>query len=102
MSAMYGRLVGLLVDRFDVDPAELAPDTTFDDLDMDSLHLLELFLVVHAELGVAVGEHTSTPRDTIGAVAEVLARRAGPGAPAPPPAPARPTPTPSAASTPVS
>ncbi|WP_051811208.1 hypothetical protein [Streptomyces alboflavus] len=78
MSAMHGRLVGLLVDRFDVDPAELAPGTTFDDLDTDSPHLLEQFLVVHA------------------------APRAGPAPPAPPPAPARLTPTPSAASTPVS
>ncbi|WP_203348141.1 acyl carrier protein [Streptomyces alboflavus] len=102
MSAMHGRLVGLLVDRFDVDPAELAPGTTFDDLDTDSPYLLEQFLVALAALGVAVGEHTSTPRGTIGAVVEVPARRAGPGAPAPPPAPVRPTPTPSAASTPVS
>ncbi|WJV45003.1 acyl carrier protein [Streptomyces flavofungini] len=77
MSAMYGRLLGVLVGRFDVDLAEITPDTTFDDLGMDSLYLVELFLVVHAELGVAVGEEAARPGDTVGAVAEVLARRAG-------------------------
>ncbi|WP_338896087.1 phosphopantetheine-binding protein [Streptomyces sp. TG1A-60] len=72
MSVMYGRLVDLLVDRFEVDRAEIGPDTTFEDLDMDSLFLVELLLVIQSEFGVAVDDDAASPGDTITAVAELL------------------------------
>lgn len=70
MPTMYGLLVDLLVDRFEVDRAEVTPTTTFDDLDMDSLFLVELLLVIQSELGVAIREDTASPGDTIGQAAE--------------------------------
>ncbi|MFG1667010.1 acyl carrier protein [Streptomyces sp. Y7] len=75
MSAMYGRLVGLLVDRFEVDRAEIGPDTTFEDLDMDSLFLVELLLVIQSELGVHLDDDAASPGDTISQVAELLERQ---------------------------
>ncbi|WP_406175815.1 acyl carrier protein [Streptomyces sp. NBC_00996] len=74
MSAMYGRLVGLLVDRFEVDRAEIGPDTTFEDLDMDSLFLVELLLVIQSEFGVHIDDDAASPGDTITKVAELLER----------------------------
>ncbi|CAM5703806.1 acyl carrier protein [Streptomyces canus] len=75
MSAMYGRLVDLLVDRFEVDRAEIGPDTTFEDLDMDSLFLVELLLVIQSEFGVHIDDDAASPGDTIIQVAALLERQ---------------------------
>jgi acyl carrier protein len=72
MSPMYDKLVDLLVNRFEVDRAEITPDVTFEDLEMDSLFLVELLLVVQSELGVKLREDTASPRDTIGRAAELI------------------------------
>ncbi|HSV64714.1 MAG TPA: phosphopantetheine-binding protein [Mycobacteriales bacterium] len=72
MNSTYDRLVNILVSRFEVDRAELAPDVTFEDLDMDSLFLVELLLVIQSELGVEISEDTVSPRDTIGRAAELI------------------------------
>ncbi|GGS19510.1 acyl carrier protein [Streptomyces aureoverticillatus] len=72
MSETYDRLVDLLVDRFEVDRAEIGPDTRFEDLDMDSLFLVELLLVIQSEFKVDVGEDAATPGDTVTAVAELI------------------------------
>ncbi|MEV2255554.1 phosphopantetheine-binding protein [Streptomyces sp. NPDC050147] len=82
-SETYGRLVDLLVDRFEVDRAEVAPDTRFEDLDMDSLFLVELLLVIQSEFKVDIGEDAATPGDTVAAVAALIEGRrplASPGA----------------------
>lgn len=71
-SSMYEKLVNLLVDRFQVDRAELKPGVTFEDLEMDSLFLVELLLVVQTELGVEISEDTTSPRDTIEHAAELI------------------------------
>lgn len=65
MSATYDKLVDLLVDRFAVDRAEIRPDVTFEELEMDSLFLVELLLVMQSEFGVKISEDAATPTDTI-------------------------------------
>ncbi|MFD9905358.1 acyl carrier protein [Streptomyces sp. NPDC059063] len=72
MSATYDRLVDLLVDRFEVDRAEIGPDTKFEDLDMDSLFLVELLLVIKSEFEVDVAEDAASPGDTVASVAELI------------------------------
>ncbi|MFI0353844.1 phosphopantetheine-binding protein [Actinomadura sp. 9N407] len=76
MAAMYDTLVDLLVNRFEVDRAEIEPGVTFEDLEMDSLFLVELLLVVQSELGVKVGEDAASPRDTIERAAELIEEQA--------------------------
>ncbi|GAA4994871.1 hypothetical protein GCM10025734_25160 [Kitasatospora paranensis] len=61
-----------MVEHFQVERAEIRPDVTFEDLEMDSLFLVELLIVVQKELGVAIGDDTATPRDTIGRAAEAI------------------------------
>lgn len=65
MTGMYDRLVDLLVTKFEVDRGEIRPGITFEDLDMDSLFLVELLLVVQSEIGVKIEEDTASPRATI-------------------------------------
>ncbi|OEV02437.1 phosphopantetheine-binding protein [Streptomyces oceani] len=65
MSATYDKLVDLLVDRFAVDRAEIRPDVTFEELEMDSLFLVELLLVMRSEFDVQISEDAASPTDTI-------------------------------------
>ena len=76
MAAMYDTLVDLLVNRFEVDRAEIKPDVTFEDLEMDSLFLVELLLVVQQEIGVKISEDAASPRDTIERAAELIQEQA--------------------------
>jgi acyl carrier protein len=75
MTRTYETLVDLLVEHFDVDRATIKPDVTFDDLDMDSLFLVELLLVAQAEFGVKIDENVATTRDTVAGAAEAIARQ---------------------------
>lgn len=72
MANSYDALVDLLVHRFDVDPAKITPEATFEDLDIDSLFMVELLLVVQAELGVEIPDEAASPRDTIAKAAELI------------------------------
>jgi len=72
MTAMYDTLVDLLVNRFEVDRAEIKPNITFEDLEMDSLFLVELLLVVEKEIGVKLSDDAASPRDTIERAAELI------------------------------
>jgi acyl carrier protein len=65
MATTYERVRDLLVARFQVDPARISPGATFDELDMDSLFLVEFLLTANAEFGAHIEEDAATPRDTI-------------------------------------
>lgn len=72
----YDRLAEILVHRFDIEPEAVRPDSTFEELEMDSLFLVEFMLVVQKELGATVDEEDAGPKDTIAGVAELIDRRA--------------------------
>ncbi|MEX0659264.1 MAG: acyl carrier protein [Egibacteraceae bacterium] len=54
MSAVYDRVKTLLVDKFGVPEEDLSPEATFEDLDLDSLDLVEFALAAEEELGVRI------------------------------------------------
>jgi acyl carrier protein len=72
MAAVYDTMVDLMVDRFEVDRAEIRPDISFEDLEMDSLFLVELLVVLQSELGVKLGDDVASPRDTLQRAAELI------------------------------
>lgn len=72
MTAKYDAFVDLLVDRFNIERAIIKPDTTFADLDIDSLFLVELILVAEHEFGVTIGEDALYPTDTVVKAARVI------------------------------
>jgi acyl carrier protein len=66
MSTVYEQLSELMVERFLVDPENLTPEATFEDLGMDSLFLVELILEVQRVFNVKIDEDAATPTDTVG------------------------------------
>lgn len=54
MTAVYDRVKTLLVDKFGVPDDDITPEATFEDLDLDSLDLVEFALAAEEELGVRI------------------------------------------------
>lgn len=69
------RIRGILTTSFKVDAAELKPGVTFEELDLDSLDLVELAMSVEEQVGTGIPddqlEHVHTVED---AAALVVAR----------------------------
>lgn len=66
---VYERVKTLLVDKFGVAESEISLDATYENLDLDSLDLVEFALAAEEELGVSISDEEAegleTVRDTV-------------------------------------
>lgn len=65
-------IADMLITDYEVDAEELTPETTLEDLSLDSLALVELSLAMEKKLGVRVAEGVLMPGQTIDQAAEAL------------------------------
>lgn len=65
MSTVYDRVKELLVDKFGVPEEDLTPEATFEDLDLDSLDLVEFALAAEEELGVRISDEEAEDLETL-------------------------------------
>lgn len=69
MTALYDRVKDLLVDKFGVPAGDIRPEATFEELDLDSLDLVEFAMAAEEELGVRISddeaEQLATLADTV-------------------------------------
>ncbi|AXK34128.1 acyl carrier protein [Streptomyces armeniacus] len=81
---VFDTLAALLAEHFDLDRARLTPETTFGDLEMDSLALMEMLVVAESELGMVLSD-TDNDLDSDSTLAEAAAlmERLGVGGPRP-------------------
>ena len=49
---MYEKLVSYAAKQLEIDPSEINPESTFDDLGIDSLDIVEMVMELEGELGV--------------------------------------------------
>ena len=49
---MYEKLVAFAAEHLELDPAEITPDSTFEDLGIDSLDIVEMVMELEGELGI--------------------------------------------------
>jgi acyl carrier protein len=75
MSTVLDQLTTLLVTRFGVAADEVDADTTFTELDLDSLALVELSLAAAKEFHVRIAEDEVSPDDTVRTVVELIDSR---------------------------
>jgi acyl carrier protein len=72
---LIAALAEILSDIAGVDPAEVTADKQFaDDLDLDSLSMVELALAVEEQLGVRIPEEEAGQLPTVGDMAAYLER----------------------------
>ncbi|MET8130183.1 acyl carrier protein [Streptomyces sp. NPDC005231] len=72
MSVAYDRLVSLLTLKLGVASEDVAPDITFEELEVDSLALVELTDILDAEFGVKLEEGSVRKDRKLAEVASIL------------------------------
>ncbi|RST07054.1 acyl carrier protein [Streptomyces sp. WAC07149] len=72
---MFETLKEILVGKLKVEPDQVTPEATREDVELDSLAVVELSLVIEKELGVAVSDDELLDADTIGAMALLVEQR---------------------------
>jgi acyl carrier protein len=68
-------LVSLFDSHFGIPTEGVDRDTTFDELGIDSLIIVELALLLRKRLGIALADWELTPENTLGEAAELLAAK---------------------------
>jgi acyl carrier protein len=65
------------LEEFGADPAEIKLEASFEELDVDSLDLVELGQIVQEEYGVEIKGEDMPNMKTVGDAVELIATRAG-------------------------
>jgi acyl carrier protein len=73
---MYDDIKNLLVSTFKVPLGEIHPGATLQDLELDSLDVVELAAVIKDRLGAQVSEDELADLEQIGVIAELVESRA--------------------------
>jgi acyl carrier protein len=61
------KIADKLVEQLDIDPAKITPDARFvEDLEMDSLDMVEMVIGVEKELGIAIDNDEAKDLKTVG------------------------------------
>ncbi|MFH8444556.1 acyl carrier protein [Streptomyces sp. NPDC018026] len=72
-SRAYDLLASVLSNKFEVPAEAIVPTATFEQLDLDSLAVVELFVVLTEELGIEVQDGEADPDLTLAGVADLMA-----------------------------
>jgi acyl carrier protein len=75
MSTVLQQLTALLGKRFGVTDSEVNADSTFAELDLDSLALVEITLAAEKEFHVSIREDEVSPEDTVRKMVELIAAK---------------------------
>ena len=68
----YEMITQILIAKYDVEPAAIAPEARFADLGLDSLVLAELSVILSTRLGIRVDDEELAEAGSIGAAADKL------------------------------
>ncbi len=69
---VYDKVKEILVEKFGVEEDEVKPEATFEDLDLDSLDLVEFALAAEEELGVRISDEEAEELDTLDDTVKLL------------------------------
>jgi acyl carrier protein len=72
MSAVYEKVKELLVDKFGVPEDDISPEATFEDLDLDSLDLVEFALAAEEEMGARITDEEAEDLKTLDDTVKLL------------------------------
>ncbi|MGX7827579.1 acyl carrier protein [Actinokineospora sp. 24-640] len=74
---MFETLKTILVDKLKVSPDQIIAEATKEDVELDSLAVVELSLVLEKELGLKISDDELMELDTVGEIVALMEQRAG-------------------------
>lgn len=69
MNGIDTKVIDILVNRFDLDREAITAETTFHELEMDSLFIVEFLVVAEREFTTKISDDLVSPEDTISTAA---------------------------------
>ena len=72
MTATYDRVATLLSERLGVPAGDISPEATFDELDLDSLDLVEFALGAEEQFGVRISDDEAEGLRSVGDAVALL------------------------------
>ncbi|NPV92214.1 MAG: acyl carrier protein [Firmicutes bacterium] len=73
---MFEKLVKIIADQLDVDPAKITPEShLMEDLKADSMDLVEMIMALEEEFGINIPDEDAEKLGTVKDVAEYLEKK---------------------------
>lgn len=76
MSTVFDKIKKIVVEQLDVDEASITLETSFEDLDADSLDIVELIMALEEEFGIEIPDEDGEKLITVGAAVEYINNKA--------------------------
>ncbi|GGS24195.1 MULTISPECIES: acyl carrier protein [Actinokineospora] len=74
---MFETLKNILVDKLKISGDQIVAEATKEDIELDSLAVVELSLVLEKELGLKISDDELMELDTVGEIVALMEQRAG-------------------------
>ena len=76
MNKLEEKIKGMLVKTFDMNPGDVAPGAVLgDDLEMDSLEIVEMVVALEKEFNIEIGDGIITPKNRLSDVIDIVRDR---------------------------
>ncbi len=71
----FEKVKSLIVEQLDVDEDKISPDTTFEDIDADSLDVVELVMALEEEFDLEISDEEVEKIKTVGDIVNYIEER---------------------------
>lgn len=73
----FEKIKDIVVDQLDVDPEKVTPETSFEDLDADSLDIVELIMALEEEFGIEIPDEDAEKLTSLQAAVDYIKGKTG-------------------------
>ena len=56
---VYDKIVAIIAEKLEMDPAEIKPESSFNDMQVDSLYMVEIMLSIEEEFDLVIEDASS-------------------------------------------
>ncbi len=76
MSSVFDKIKKIVIEQLDVEEENISLETSFEDLDADSLDIVELIMALEEEFGIEIPDEDGEKLTTVGAAVEYINSKA--------------------------